>query len=449
MSTIKDRLNTDMSYSFAGIIATFALLPNSVMNMTALRVVSAVLIAFILFLLLTKRRGYSLIILAMSMCIPVVFADIEVNTIGTDFLLTAYRIGLVLVVLLQLFQNKTIQSHSAFLIWGLLYVVLYLIYGLFVPVNRLLYNAVHLIIYVVLPFAICFNDRLTFDEFFKGATLIILATCIYAVLQFNNIYCPYRFIYIEETVRLDDYFRARGILGNSLLLMGAEVFYTSLSFIRLLRKEKVYYIVLVLVLYCSLITLSRTALVIIIVQLLLFFYYARRSSTKAKALILVAFSILVGLVFLQDQLGYLSARFSEGKDDILNSDFHRLAAFYSVWNLFSDNLLGVGPAGVNSAMPQYATSGLLRDFTLDNVFLKHIASYGLLSIIPICYLFYPFFYAFKKRKKMHSSFICVALLLITYALVGFSFCVDSYANMNALYYGYSGYMLAYLFDKDF
>lgn len=441
-----DTKNKDMSYSFAGIIATFALLPNSIMNMNALLVVSVVLIVFSLFMLFTRHRGYSLIILAMSMCIPVVFADVEVNTRGTDFLLTAYRLGLVSVFISQLFLNRIVRGHKTFLFLGLIYVVLYLIYGIFVPANRMLYNAVHFIVYVLLPFAICYNDRLSFDEFFNGATLIILATCIYAVLQFHNIYCPYSFIYINETVRLDDFFRARGILGNSLLLMGAEVFYTSLSFMRLIRKEKVYYIVLFLVLYCSLITLSRTALVIIILQLLLFFYFARTATVKTRAVLLVSLFGLVGLVFLQDPLSNLLARFSEGKEDILNSDFHRLAAFYSVWNLFSDNLMGVGPAGVQAAMPQYATSGLLRDFTLDNLFLKHIASYGILSIIPIGYLFYPFFYANKRRKKHHSSYMCVFFLFFSYALLGFSFCVDSYANMNALFYGYSGYLLTNMYN---
>lgn len=438
--------DTSNIYAYAGIIATMWLLPGTITDTNLLISIAVVLLLYILWMLLTGKKGYTLIVLSISMCIPVVFSYLGVSLRGTDYLLTIYRTGLILIFFFQMQQKRKVVKYPGFIYAGLLYVALYIIYGLIVTPDRLYYNAVHFLIYIVLPFIICSNEKLSFDFVYKGATIMILITCVYSILQFHNVYNPYGIIYSDEIII--DYVRAYGLLGNSLILTGALMFYSALCFIQLLRNKRIFLIVALLALYTALITLSRTAFIVLFIQLIVYLVIARKSMQVIAVVMVFTLLLIVGDFYFGEQMSDLSARFSEGRMDMESSDFHRLAAYYSVMNMFSDNLLGVCPEGVSDAMREYASVGLIRNFTLDNLFLKHIASFGVLFIIPVCYIFYPLGLSYRRRHEQHFLWTAVFMLFLTLGLLGFSFCIDAYPNMNALFYGFAGYMFTTLTDKE-
>ena len=444
-SRIERGLDTSMKYSFWGIIATMVLLPNTMNEPRNMFIIATFILLYILWMMLNRKIGYSLVLLSIIMCYPLVFAKFEVT--GPNYLLTIYRIGMVLVLIAQLSMYKKVFRYPTLIFLGVAYAVLYVIYGIFVPTDRLFYNAVHFLLYIAVPFIICNNEQLNSDDVYKGFSLIIIITCVYAVLQFHNIYCPYSNIYSIQNLELEEYFRARGLLGNSLILMGALVFYQALCFIRLLSSKRINYLVEALVLYTALITLSRSVIIIILLQLLLYLYFSK-ASIKVIVVVGVSFMIVfLGDLFFKDLFNSITERFIQGQNEIASSDFHRTAAVTSTWNLLQENILGVGPSGVSKAMHHYASSGLRQDFTLDNIFLKHIASFGILAFIPLAYIFYLYFYAYKKRKLSPIFFKSVFYMMVSFALVGFSFCADNYPQMTGIFYGCLGYI--FLNKKEF
>lgn len=432
-----------LRFAIVGIVLTLVLVPNLIASST-LYPVLAILLFLIMYMFFSNKKGSTIVAIAVVYCIPYIDSKAGLTITGPSTLLTYYRICLVMLLLCQLITNRCKFRYRTFLGLGILYASLYLLYGLDGSVDRLYYNAVHLLIYFVLPFVVCYNDHLTMDDVYKLSTVLFIITVAYAGLEFHHIYCPYSFIY-EQTgmISIEDFFRAKGILGNPLMLCGIVVFYHGLCILRSLKTGKFNFFLLFLCYYTALITLSRSVLVIILLQWILYMVLSQSSRMKIGLVAFITITFFVGNFFFSDYIDELTERVVLGNQQIASGEDHRAATYTSVANMFVSNPLGVGQGHINRQITKYATRGLIRDFTLDNIYLRWIASFGLLALIPLFYHFYLLYLSYRKRFQMNFRFEAMLFVFGGWALLGTFYSVDAYPNLNAIYYSFVGYLFGF------
>ncbi len=422
-----------------GVVLTMTLIPFGLQN--RIGTVLIFLSCYLLWMVLTKKSGYSLIIMATTLTIVSIESPLFDNSIFGNRLTYIYRYimgATIAIAAYKFFIEKRRCSSSLIYMW-IIYFTMCMFYAAFAN-DSLSRNLTGETINIYLFFFVCYTDEVSSTNLSRIINTMALITIVYAILQHLFNICPYNWLYdrVIDPTWVDN-LRARGILGNSLILTGSLLFFQGTQYIQFFRTRKINIVLLILNVIAVLFTGSRTA---IIVSLFMFGYYfiAAKLYKSAKATILVTlvtFSfILFTINYLGDFLDLVITRFIEGEAN------HRLAAFGSVANLVSDNIFGVGSANVLTEITRYATTNLLRDFTLDNFFLHIIAAFGIFSVIAFAYYFVFVYEAYKLRNANNWIWKSICLLFIIWSLIGFSFDASYYRPTVMTYFGFAAYLLA-------
>lgn len=422
-----------------GVVLTMTLIPFGLQN--RIGTVLIFLSCYLLWMVLTKKPGYSLIIMATTLTLVSIESDFFDKSIYGNRLTHIYRYimgSTIAIAAYKFFIEKKRYNSSLIYMW-IIYFTICMFYAAFAN-DSLSKNIIGATLSIYLFFFVCYTDEVSPTNLPRIINTMALITIAYAVLQHIFDICPYNWLYerVNDPLWADN-LRARGILGNSLILTGSLLFFQGTQYIQFFRTRKINIVLLILNMIAVLFTGSRTA---IIVSLFMFGYYfiAAKLYKSAKAIIIVSITILSFTLFtinyLGDFLDLIITRFIEGEAN------HRLAAFGSVANLVSDNIFGVGSANVLTEIRRYATTNLLRDFTLDNFFLKEIAAFGIFSILVFAFYFLFVYEAYKLRNANNWIWKSICLLFIIWSLIGFSFDASYYRPTVMTYYGLAAYLLA-------
>lgn len=422
-----------------GVVLTMTLIPFGLQN--RIGTVLIFLSCYLLWMVLTKKPGYSLIIMATTLTLVSIESDLFDKSIYGNRLTHIYRYimgSTIAIAAYKLFIEKKRYNSSLIYMW-IIYFTICMFYAAFAN-DSLSQNIIGATLSIYLFFFVCYTDEFSSTNLSRIINTMALITIAYAILQHIFDICPYNWLYerVNDPLWADN-LRARGILGNSLILTGSLLFFQASQYIQFFRTRKINIALLVLNMAAILFTGSRTA---IIVSLFMFGYYFMTAKLykSAKAIIIVSITILSFTLFtinyLGDFLDLIITRFIEGEAN------HRLAAFGSVANLVSDNIFGVGNANVLTEIRRYATTNLLRDFTLDNFFLKEIAAFGIFSILVFAFYFLFVYEAYKLRNANNWIWKSICLLFIIWSLIGFSFDASYYRPTVMTYYGLAAYLLA-------
>ena len=422
-----------------GVVLTMTLIPFGLQN--RIGTVLIFLSCYLLWMVLTKKPGYSLIIMATTLTLVSIESDFFDNSIFGNRLTHIYRYimgSTIAIAAYKFFIEKKRYNSSLIYMW-IIYFTICMFYAAFAN-DSLSQNIIGATLSIYLFFFVCYTDEFSSTNLSRIINTMALITIAYAILQHIFDICPYNWLYerVNDPLWADN-LRARGILGNSLILTGSLLFFQASQYIQFFRTRKISIVLLILNMIAVLFTGSRTA---IIVSLFMFGYYFMTAKLykSAKAIIIVSITILSFTLFtinyLGDFLDLVATRFIEGEAN------HRLAAFGSVANLVSDNIFGVGSANVLTEIRRYATTNLLRDFTLDNFFLKEIAAFGIFSILVFAFYFLFVYEAYKLRNANNWIWKSICLLFIIWSLIGFSFDASYYRPTVMTYYGLAAYLLA-------
>ena len=278
-------------------------------------------------------------------------------------------------------------------------------------------------------------------QVFKILDLVFIFTAIYTILQQLFDISPYKIVYMMS--RLIDSemqaVRAKGLLGNPLILCGVTLFYQITLYIRYYYYKEMN--IFMLLLSCVVLLLSGTRTRIIAGTVLYIVYFIQSKSYKSIKILLYNISALIGIsffliYFLGDYIYSVYERF------LYASVEQRSEAFPSVMNMFAHNILGVGEGNVYTEVKKYATGFLELDFTFDNFFLSQIAAYGILCVISITFYFIYIKLAYQCKHKDINIFKSTCLIFITWSMIGFSFNLEAFVQCTYMVYGIIGFLFA-------
>ena len=144
--------------------------------------------------------------------------------------------------------------------------------------------------------------------------------------------------------------------------------------------------------------------------------YQRNSKATYTVIVIL---IMVSIVFYYFSDQYLSSleRFSGSTASTEN----RYSAFVVSWNVFVDNLFGVG-YHLKSVIDKYThfAAGFTMN-VLDNVFLALLCRYGIFMFVYLMIFLQPFKITYKKIRNDRSVKFIFILLCVNILALSFSF----------------------------
>lgn len=392
-----------------------------------------VIIAVTLFLLysgIVLGRGYSILLLSLSLCIPqlekggmVQFLPLNYAIYGSIFIIGIYKfffegIRNIATSRLAIFLLLVIASLiSAFSFWSSYRLVVYEII-----------NIILLFIFVY----IAVNDKLSPNVTYLCIDILFVTTCIYTFLQFFLDICPYTDLYANYSMTIDSTIMLfpKGLLGNELILSVFLLLYQCLFLIRFSAKKQVFWPLFVFCLIFEVITLKRTTYIMGIILILMWIIMSNSVTRKAK-LAFLGLVLLFGtcfILFMDEYVNNILYRFTE--DDA----GHRIGAFDTAFSLLANHPFGVGDEFMEVIRREHlADVSFDSNFgTMDNYFLMRLCQFGLLSIFVILFdFFFVLFGLFVDSKEKRYFY---ALLLLLRIGLSFSFNVHAFASF-CLFFG--------------
>lgn len=434
----------NLKFATIGIILSLVLIPFSLK--TNIIFTSVVLYLYYMWMLLTGKRGFSLVLISISLTIPSV---VDINSAYvTNQLAWIFRnllLSVISTIVFIIYKKQSLKDFS--FIWkpAIIYILLNFLY--FIGTSCSFQTSFVNIIYITFLFIICKIDKLDIYALIPLLNLIFILVFLYAVFQFGFSWCPYNWIYnlrnFYDLESLSTTMRAVGIQGNSLVLSAITLFYQSFIYVCLLQGFKINKVLFILSFIVLILTGSRTAFIGLLLLYIVYLVYSGVFNTFSKIMRNVLFLFLICAIiyiFFRDNISYIYDRIqNEGSS-------HRFAAYICVWNLFIDNVTGVGIDNVEIELINYATYNFIKGFTVDNFYLRQIAAYGILSL-PVFYIYYLYFFqAYKSKKRFPIKYKSILFLTITWSLIGFSFNLECYVTLLFVFYGISGHIFR-IFSK--
>ena len=420
-------------WMFYGIIYTMLAVPFGVYSQMTTLALLFIWIAYVVWMFISKKTGYSLVIVALALTMPKMIRETDVYIIGLRWPQVFLGLCIVAVAFLCINKKKSNPVHNVVLVCGL-FILLYLLYCSN-PTFRYFRGLVDAVIFIHCMFYISSQDKMDFEDVFKGASLIFVFTAIYAIAHYFFNIGPYSALTDRSYLESIGYVfikREGGLFCNSLVLSAICVIYHSLILARFLKTHKMAYVMELLCITTAILTISRTAIVILAVQFLLYLFFnrtVRLGTTIVLAMVLSVFYLTV----LKD-----SGAVTDLNDRMEMTSEHRESGYSTTWRIISDHPLGVGKQKVAFYMHEYNTGGIEEDLvTLDNFYLTQIASYGLLSFISFAfYLLY--FFSVPRYLKNKDNRKVLLLLIVTWCLLGFSYDVESFEPVTVSCFGFIG-----------
>lgn len=402
-------------------------------------IVSLGLFCVVLFLGLI-RRGYTMEILSIVLCIPSMVAIYEneaVNIKQFNILLVLFPYIFFLIFFFNRKFNKLIPSEVGkwrnysifFLLLTLVYAFVVGSFSIYVP-NELTYVCMTMCF-----FMIAYYDKQSLKDQLDIIDILFYITCIFVVIQYVFQYSPYNWAYLQFERRITDAFRASGLLGNSLTLSCFILFYECFLLVRYDITKRFPWVRLFLCFIIGLMTVSRTTLVLSISQVFIWMFLTKRL-TSIKSIIVSLILLGTTIYFLQNMLPEtVEALFDRIENDNVN---HRTASYGTVFNLFLAHPFGVGGDYLQVINREHLyTDGFIRDMpTFDNYFLTAIAKYGVFALFVYYFDYYLLFKVIKLRKEYRRILSFVLLFFILRSLIGLSYNVESYLIFNIPFFIY-------------
>lgn len=438
---IKKKRNT-LRWAVIGIVASFLILPWTLF-FGRIELVSLCICLYVLWMGITRKAGYSMVILSMALCQPGGIDSTQVALVSGKmfWLFTACRIDIVM-LFLWYWSRSEIKIKSKWVIPC--FIVLSFIECCYDACfnTKAIFSLLNFLIYAHLGFALCYHDAKTCKGTFYLYSLCYIFILLYAFLEYFYGIGPYMLLYdasesFEEIARGIP--RARGLCGHPLVFSGIVIVYNAILYSQRIIEKKTptwfFYTMLFLCLFGTIISASRTSAIIFFVLLLLFAKMSGMLRLK-HIFIFVAF-LSVFAILSVNYFGDLIVNVLERFND---NAYHREAAFPSVLALVTDNPLGVGANNVLDRVGDYATKDLIRDLTLDNFFLTTIASYGILCWVAFLNYFCYIVKFFKTKRHNRRTFNSAMLIFISWCMIGFSYDIEAYVQLIIMCYSVWGYL---------
>lgn len=422
-----------MIYALIGIVLSMLLLPIT----TALDVSLPVWIAisaYIIWMVLSGKRGYSFIFIAIALC------EMSVTNDKLDFVMVSYIFRYFyyfllffppIIYLIQFLRKSPRHIVKLPIVVISIFIILGLIYG------RQLSELVYIVVVTFIAFGISYSDPVDLKSSFCLFSVIILISTMYAGLEYHLGISPYSAVYFSsgnylqgESIR-----RAAGLLGNPLLVLSICIFYQAFICSFALEIGKFPILPQILCLYLFSIVVSRTAVFAIVIFIFLYLCFSSKKvffKSWGKFAILGAIIILAASSILQDSFNDLTYRFA-------NSDqLHRVSSIGTTWNIFKSNFFGIGFDNFANKIENYAAYGKEAHInTLDNFYLTQIAHYGILGFFVIFFYVYYIvrFFRFRFRRSKWKEFF---LLVTAYFIISVCFDFEAYFQILFVMYALIG-----------
>ena len=421
-------------WMYLGIAYTMLAIPYVVYSQMMTLSLLLVWLSYVVWMVARNKTGYSLVIIALALIIPKMVRETDVYIIGLRWPQVFLGLGIVAITLLENSYHKRNPVRHVPLICGL-FLLLALVYCSN-PTLRYFRGIVDAVIFIHCMFFISSQEKMKFENIFQGASLIFIITAVYAILHYFFNIGPYSALTdrsYEESLGYVFIKREGGLLCNSLIMTAICVLYHSLIIIRVLKEHKMAYIMEILCISVSVLTISRTAIFIIVLQFLILILYNRKDRLGMTIPIAAVLCIFF-FVFLKDSGAVLDMA---SRMENVGSE-HRESGYSTTLNIFLDYPFGVGKQGISRYMHEYNTGGIEEDLvTLDNFYLTQIAAYGIFVFISfIFYLLY--FFKLPWMLKIKDSKNALLLVFYTWCLLGLSYDVESFEPVTVFCFGLTG-----------
>lgn len=435
--------NEDLRWAIWGIIAVFIFIPYGIY--TNVRPFALLVVAYSTIMTMLRKPGAPLVVIAMALCMPMF---VGLRELGLEpvlagkvrWIFASIRLSVIINVGYIVLFRQSKRLFAGIWIISILCIFIFSLYG---SVSSSLIKVMNLLLYVHLFFLWCYNEDLSLESLYTITSAIFIFMALYAILQFHYDITPYRVWYLSTT-RNDEISHAAGLCGNALIFSAIILAYHALLLIKLLAYGKIKIWLLLLVFYTAIIALERTTIIVIIIEWIVFlaFGFGKIKKNIIPFIILLALIVLVlNTQILDSVLNAFGERFEQGSE-------HRFAAYPTVFAALSDNIYGYGDYDIYHIGQLYGTFGLIKGFgTLDNFYLTELLKYGVFAIIPILFYLFYFIKAFITKGTNHDLFRYVVIMFLPWVLTGFSFNINSYAQLSVLYYGLVGYIYS-LYYKE-
>ncbi len=417
-------------------------------------VASTFLALYIFFLYYIKIPEYVLVMVAMTTIIPSVLGDTAGAMIKDQtywIFLWTRALNVTIFVLNIYIRHKAIPFTSP-IKFGILSIILGGLYFFALGDSKDLTTWIWDFIYVILLFYNCMFERFSLKAFYLLFSALFLFISFYAITDYFFHFTPYNLLYsihdLEIQYSVNEVFRARGLMGHPLLLSAQAGLYIGMTLMMytFMKKHNIYMLaMIILALFVSLLTASKTSLLLIAVELLYFAYLSFKTKQTMHMIAMSAIIIIIAIV----TYNYWSTQYENFIFRLYHSGTeHREAAYSSVANLFSDNPFGVGIDNINTEIKRYATYGLIKDFTLDNFFLRQIAAYGVLAVIPCMFYYFYLYPAHRFRRIYPALFPALLMFALLWTFVGVSFNLETFISLKTPFFAIIGFVYSTFFSWE-
>ena len=424
MISLSKLKSDELFHAYAGIAFIMLIVPISLTKGLHLPVFVLIL-CYIFYMILNRKQGVSFLLVALGLTYCSGSMGDAMN-FSRNAYLKLFLLATVLLTFLCFYvlrkKRSGLNAPSFFII---LYIILSVFYQNDITKTLLMIAGTHI------AFCIGRYDGITPNQAFELFFFCVFFTFFYTVLEYHFGICPYRFIYEStSTFGLGGIHRAQGLLGNPLLLCSVSMLFLTCIFWNALEKGHINKLYLVICLYLALIVTSRTSIYTASILFVFYLFYSKNFfSFKNLVITLVTIGLFYFTVqyYFGDILINLEERFETG------NYAHRESALSTTLNVLKDHPLGLGNQ-LAVQIQHYATDGFKDGMTtLDNFLCTQFSVYGYLGILLILfYWYYNYRMIFKWNNKKYQQ--AGALLVLYFLLIGMSFDLEAYINLNLPYY---------------
>lgn len=431
--SMKANLLGNNRWMFLGIAYSMLAIPFGVHSQPITLALLFVWLAFVVGMAVNNKTGYSLVIIALAMTMPEMTRETDVYIIGLRWPQVFLGLSIVAVAFLCINKKKSNPVHNVVLVCGL-FILLYLLYCSN-PTFRYFRGLVDAVIFIHVMFYISFHDKMKFEDIFQGVSLIFIFTAIYAITHYFFDVGPYSALTDRSYAESLGYVfikREGGLFCNSLVMSASCGLYHSLILIRLLKINKMAYLMELLCVTVAFLTISRTVIFVLVVQFIVYMFLNRTIRLRTTIGMVVVLGIFYFMVSKD------SGALQDWDERMEVTSEHRESSYSTTLNIFTEHPLGVGKQKVSKYIHEFNSGGIEEDLvTLDNFYLTQIASYGLLSIMS--FVFYMlYFFKIPRLLKSRDNKKVFLLVILTWCLLGFSYDVESFVPVSVFCFGLLG-----------
>lgn len=315
--------------------------------------------------------------------------------------------------------KKKIAKFGNLLLPSALLFLMGIIYSVFYDTREDFVNTLFFLVNYVFVYLLIINSTISIKQYLQVLEVVFIALCSYGILEYFYMLTPYQDLYYVSN-GFTFINRASSLCGHPLVLVGFLCFYQIYLYARIVVFGKMPYASIVLLLIVSILTASRTAYLVEGLLLVSYLIYIIKYQRNTKT----TYTVMSILIIVSFVLYYFSDQYLASLDRFSNtavSTENRSSAFIVAWNIFQENILGVG-YHLKDIIDKYShfASGFTMN-VLDNVFLALLCRYGILMLVYLYLFMEPIRMTYKRIKKDKGIMFVFILLCVNLLALSFSF----------------------------